>query len=417
MIIHEPEIVTAYGEVFLQAHIETDHPNTGLPEFLWFSYPEYWSGAISTRADSFLSAMLLVAMTIGEDIECRGELSPRLCFLLGEYQKIFSCWQPDSFHPIQVHSDKMISAPVSQNDPCYATTFSGGVDSFFTLYELLNPTPEKPNWPIKYAFFMQGSADIPLSFTQKYQKLVHQYANVTQEMGIELIPVRTNAMQFCINRIALRSFLEAPLSGAALGLSPLISGLFMPTGGLYQQYTDYTVGPITTHLLCTESFESFSHGASTTRFAKTQAISNWAPAQKNLRICAGWLNSEIDNCSQCEKCLRTRVILDVLGKLDMFSTLKSPLTTKEILLWGRWLELGFGWEKEVLKYSWYHKKKMVPGILLGTLIGYVRHWLREYLPQWVKNQIFKWTAEENPHRIFAIDIEGSEGETHDHLRT
>ena len=153
MIIHEPEIVTAYGEVFLQAHIETDHPNTGLPEFLWFSYPEYWSDAISTRADSFLSAMLLVAMTIGEDIECRGELSPRLCFLLGEYQKIFSCWQPDSFHPIQVYSDKMISAPVSQNDPCYATTFSGGVDSFFTLYELLNPTSEKPNWPIKYAFF------------------------------------------------------------------------------------------------------------------------------------------------------------------------------------------------------------------------------------------------------------------------
>ena len=68
-----------------------------------------------------------------------------------------------------------------------------------------------------------------------------------------------------------------------------------------------------------------------------------------------------------KKCLRTRVILDVLGKLDKFSTLKSPLTTKEILLWGRWLELGFGWEKEVLKYSWYHKKKNGAWNFVGDL--------------------------------------------------
>ncbi len=417
MIIHQPEIISAHGEAILQARIQTNTPNTGLPETLWFSYPEHWTDAISTRSDSFLSALLLVAMTLGEDIKCRGELSPRLCYNLAEYQNIFTYWQPKTFHRVQIRSDNVLPAPISQSKACFATTFSGGADSFFTLHELLNPTPEKPNWPIKYAFFMQGSADIPLSFTQKYQKLVQKYANVTQEMGIELIPVRTNAMHFCIDRIALRSFLEAPLSGAALGLAPLISGIFMPTGGLYQQYSEYTVGPITTHLLCTESFESFSHGATTTRFEKTRGISDWVPAQKNLRVCAGWLNSENDNCSLCEKCLRTRDDSRCIGKTGKFSTLKSPLTMKEILLWGRWLELGFMWEKEVLKYAWYHKKIMVPGILLGTGIGYVRHWLRKFLPQWIKKQIFKWTAEENPHRIFAIDTESSEGANHDHLGT
>ncbi|MCD4674294.1 MAG: hypothetical protein K8R77_16650 [Anaerolineaceae bacterium] len=405
MIIHQPEIISAHGEAILQARIETNTPNTGLPETLWFTYPEHWAGAISTRSDSFLSALLLVAMTLGEDIECRGELSPRLCYNLAEYQKIFTYWQPKTFHPVQIRSDKILPAPISQSKPCYATTFSGGVDSFFTLHELLNPTPEKPNWPIKYALFMQGSADIPLSFTQKYQKLVKQYSMVTQNLGIELIPVRTNLMYFCDNRIALRSFLEAPLSGAAIGLGPMITGIFMPTGGLYKCYTDYTVGPITTHLLCTENFESYSHGSTNTRFEKTLAISNWTPAQKNLRVCSGWLDSETENCSQCEKCLRTRMILHSIGKLEKFSTLKPVFSFRETLRWGRWLELGFDWENESLKYAWSHKKKLVPGILLGILIGYLRHYLKLLLPEWIKQEIFKWTAEKDPHLIFDSAVE------------
>jgi hypothetical protein len=335
MIIHQPEIVSTQGEASLQAHIETDNPNTGLPELLWFTYPEHWAEKISTRSDSFLTALLLVAMTLGENIVCRGELSPRLCYNLNEYQKIFASWQPEVFHSIQIHSDKITPAPASPQTPSYATTFSGGVDSFFTLHQLLHPTPEKANWPLKYAFFLQGSADIPLSFTQKYRELAQHYSLVSQNMGLELIPVRSNLMYFCANRITLKLFLEAPLSSAAIGLSPHISGMFIPSGRFYEHYTNCTTGPLTTHLLCTENFECFSHGSTTTRFEKTKVISDWVPAQENLRICQGWTNKNLENCSLCEKCLRTRVSLNVIGKLENFPTLKFPLSLKETLLWGR----------------------------------------------------------------------------------
>ena len=417
MIIHEPEIVSKNGEVFLQAHIETSNPNAGLPEKLWFSFPESWSGKISTRTDSILASLILVAMTTGKDIECRGELSPRLYYNLDEYQNIFNHWQPEFFHRIEIKPEILTPAPGSQNEPAYATSFSGGVDSFFTIHELLNPTPDRPNWPLKYTFFMHGSPDIPLSFSQKYQSLEKQYTKVARQLGLELIPVRTNLMHFCVNRIDIKLFLESPLSGVALGLSPHISGIFIPSGRFYQCYTDSTTGPLTTHLLSTESFETFSHGSTTTRFQKTLTISGWAPAQENLRVCLGWTDSEVKNCSQCSKCLRTRADLNTIGKLEKFSTLKSPFSWRDTLRWGRWMETGYGFEREILNYALKHRKDLVPGIVLSILIGTIRHWLRKYLPLWLKQQIFKFTAEKNPHQIFASDTESQESVPHDHLNS
>jgi hypothetical protein len=408
MIIHEPEIVLANGEVILQARVETLRSNTKLPERLWFSYPERWAGSVSNRADSILAALILVALTVGEDLECRGELSPRLYYHLNEYQKIFIHWQPEVFHPIQIRAEKICPAPIIQKEVRYAAAFSAGVDSFFTLHQLLNPAPEKPGWPLKYAFFLQGSPDIPLIYTQKYQELVNRYSGFLQELGVELIPVRTNLMHFSANRIGLKTFLESPLAGAALGLSPLLSGIFMPSGRLYQRYTDNTTGPITTHLLSTEGFESFDFGSGYTRFEKTLAISDWAPAQENLRVCFGWTNSGTQNCSNCSKCLRTRMDLNVIGRLQKFSTLKSPFSLKDTLLWGRWLETGYGWEQDVLNYTRKHRKNLVPGVLLGILMGSTRHGLRKILPEWLKKQIFKLTAEHNPHEIFANISENGE---------
>ena len=81
------------------------------------------------------------------------------------------------------------------------------------------------------------------------------------------------------------------------------------------------------------------------------------------------------------------------------------------------METGYGFEREILNYALKHRKDLVPGIVLSILIGTIRHWLRKYLPLWLKQQIFKFTAEKNPHQIFASDTESQESVPHDHLNS
>jgi len=409
MIIHRPEIVYLENEVRLQTRVETRAPNSGLPETLWFSYPRQYAGELSTRGDSPLAALILVAMTLGEDITCHAEVSPRLLYQLAEYQRTFHHWRPHLLHMVEVHADIVTPSPAPSPQAGYAATFSGGVDSLFTIQQTVTPSSKNPQWPLKYGLFLQGSADIPLAYTHKFEQLTQRYARVAQEINLELIPVRTNLMEFAARRIAINTFQEAPLIGAALGLSPILTGLLIPAGKLYERYQYSAASAITVHILGTEAFESISHGAAFIRFEKTRSISNWRLAQENLRVCLGWNHESDYNCSHCSKCLRTRMDLHVLGKLAEFSTLKSPYTFKDVLLWGRWMEIGYGWEKDLFNYAWKQRKAMLPAILLGIQIGYPRYWLRKYLPNWIKQPIFRLTAEKDPHGVFAKSSEKTEG--------
>src|SRR5271157_1694831 len=402
MIIHEPEIILADGEVTLQARIETQDPAIGLPEYLWFKYPERYQNVISDRSDPFLSSLILVAMSVGEELECRGDLSPRPLYAMDEYQQIYSIWLPEFFTRIQIHATKLLPALAPQNAGQYATAFSGGVDSFFTLKQALFPEPGKPAWPLRYGLFIQGSPDIPLIYSKKFEIFAKQYTELFNNFGLELIPVRTNLMQFSANRVPFNPFLEAPIMGSALGLSPLFSGVFMPSARLYERYREGGTGPITAHLLCTETFEPFAAGCAYTRIRKLQAIADWAPAQKYLRVCFGFNSESTEtNCSHCAKCIRTRMDLNVLGKLENISTFEHSFGLKDYLMWGRWMQVGYGFETDTLNFVMKKRKKLVPLVLIGIFIGYTRNFLRRILPNRIKKQIFKFTSEGNPHQLFA----------------
>ncbi|MDR3575603.1 MAG: hypothetical protein P4L50_17220 [Anaerolineaceae bacterium] len=406
MIIHEPEINFSSGEITVQARIETQNPTIGLPDFLWFKYPERYQKVVSNRADAFLSSMILLAMVVGEDLEVRGNLSPRLFYAVDEYQQIFSRWLPHVFTPIQIHPEKLVPAPFPEIAGQYASTFSGGVDSFFTLKQSLFPEPGKPAWPIRYGLFINGTPDIPLIYPQKFEAFKKQYTALFDEVGLELIPARTNLMQFSANRIAFNPFLEAPILGCAMGLSPLLSGVFMPSGRMYERYRLTATGPITAHLLCTEAFEPASSGAAFTRIRKIQSIADWAPVQKYLRVCFGFTSKTTEtNCSHCSKCMRTRMDLNVLGKLQNIATFEHSFGLKDYIHWGRWIEVGFGFETETLAVALKERKELVPLILIGLVIGYTRYLLRRFLPIWIKKQIFKISSEGDPHQLFAQDAD------------
>ena len=110
MLIHQPQIIHHGQEVILQARIETRDLSLKLPEFLWFKYPERYQQYLSDRSDAFLWALILIGQSIGDDIECLGEVSPRTLYSLDEYQKIYmfcikfnykieAYFEPEPIHP------------------------------------------------------------------------------------------------------------------------------------------------------------------------------------------------------------------------------------------------------------------------------------------------------------------------------
>ena len=77
-------------------------------------------------------------------------------------------------------------------------------------------------------------------------------------------------------------------------------------------YTD----PAAVHLLSTETLRSISTGCQYTRVEKTAKVTDWAVAQRYLNVCVN-ADARGRNCSRCEKCCRTLLTLELLGKLEL----------------------------------------------------------------------------------------------------
>jgi len=78
VIIHQPETTQAGNEICISARVTYDNHPGDIPDRLWFCYPDVYAAFITDRADTFAVGMLMLAMYLGEDVEVRGTISPRL---------------------------------------------------------------------------------------------------------------------------------------------------------------------------------------------------------------------------------------------------------------------------------------------------------------------------------------------------
>ena len=88
MIIHQPEISIEHGELCLSARVELTKHIDNYPNYLWFKFPEDYIEHITERSDAFLTALLLPMMYLGEEIEVRETVSPKLAENIEAVQRI-----------------------------------------------------------------------------------------------------------------------------------------------------------------------------------------------------------------------------------------------------------------------------------------------------------------------------------------
>lgn len=325
MRIHTPKICLREGIARLSARVEMQAPPEGLPDTLWFEFPESYQGSLSPRADAFVVSLLLTAMERGESIEACASLSPHLRRGIEEYQRLFHIWWP-YLRRISVRGDE--DDPVQEAAPCaVGSAFSGGVDSFFTLYSHLPAREPLPDYRITHALFLHGF-DIPLKDAATYAQAAREYRGLMETLNVALVPVRTNSRDF-VRHLDWQVAHGVVLLGAALALEPMFSRFYIPSSQCYQETdpwgSDYRTDP----LLSTQTMQFVHDGASYTRVEKISAFAHWPEAYARLRVCWKQLDG-LNNCCRCSKCVRTMTALEVCGALSRYTTFPQPFTRKQV---------------------------------------------------------------------------------------
>ena len=306
--------------VTLQARVDFANGTAGFPDSLWFKFPRRFEPILSSGTEPFVVALSSLASALDEPIDLAGQFSEHLSIGFEEYWTIINCWDPQRYHRVALNCSDF-AAEASTSGPA-AAMFSGGVDSFFTLFRGLEA---RSTHRIRYALFIHG-LDIPLSQKRTYDAAADAYDDALRRLGIELVRAETNVRKF-VPPAHWEMGHGSALIGTALTLAGGVRRLFVPSSKSYTTLEPWGSHPLIDGLLSTDQFQIIHDGARCTRFDKLQAMRDWEVIRPLLRTCYEQPDA-FRNCGRCNKCRRTMMILAALGILDEFESfpaIKSPM--------------------------------------------------------------------------------------------
>jgi len=324
---------------------------------VWFEYPKEYERYISTRSDCFLSGLLFVAMSNAEDIYVEGEVSPMLLGSLEQIQDYYHYWFPDKLNKIKINAKKV--SPDKGNGYENVSSFSGGIDSFYTLYEnFFNVRQEdKINSCLFISGFDSESKD------KKNEEVIKNYEEFFSKYNIRLLKVKTNLKEYSDSHLNQAISFGVVLISTALSLSKLIGRFYVASA---YQYNDVLPikganaiadgsNPITDILVSTESFKPIHHDSAISRIKKTKAVVKWTDTYNKFRVC--WYPKGMNNCLKCSKCLRTIITLHILKKYHHFSkTFPRKFSYKYVRKWDIEKNKDYGFINEIIIYCKKNRK-------------------------------------------------------------
>jgi len=389
MIIHQPEIFTREGYVILWAKTEMNTQRSGFPKYLWYRVPEKYASNLSLQSDAFLIPGLLGGMYYREPIQVRGGISPRLAYHLDEYQYVLSHTMSGAVQPVGIQYERL--HPLNANPRAVGATFSGGVDSFFTLLKHAPQNQPNPEYQFTHCLFINGF-DIVRKDNKRYKTIFAHYQKTLAEINIELVPIETNVANTIVPRLVYNQYPSVILAGSALALGGLFKRFFVASTydfDMIQKGIRCSSTPLMDRLLSTETLDFEHHGANYARAEKVAAISDWKLAQENLRVCGmPELGTNMLNCSQCEKCTRTMIPLYALGKNSKFTTFQRPFkSNKDLLRWARKFSPYSGFVRETFKFIKKYKPSLLPWLRIAAFLGTIRYCILRLIPGFVKNML------------------------------
>jgi len=325
MKIYQPEVTEEGDEIRISARVETRTCQVALPDSLWFSFPRNFCTHVTGDVNGFAVALLPLAMTLGEDLYMEGVLSPRLLRGMEEYQRIQCAWKPSPFVPVSLEPQILQPTAADSTGAGVGCSFSGGVDSAYSLWRHLPENERNPSYRISHCLMINGfGCDSDLDNSGSFSRIAQSTQPMMDRLGTQLIVCRTNYMAFSDPKILKQSF-AAMVTSPALVLGGLFSTFFVPSSYRFDDFFRDGSHLMLDHLIATETMETIHESSHLKRTDKTRAISQWSETYSTLRVCFNKTeyNEEtksVQNCCRCEKCIRTIKTLELYGKLDKYKT-------------------------------------------------------------------------------------------------
>ena len=398
MIIHAPEITLQDDHAILWAKVELKTSVDHFPEYIWYRVPKQCQEHLTTQNDAFLVPMLLAGMYFGEDMEVKGNVSPRLAYHLEEYQHILAHRFRKKLKPVKIVIENI--KPIERNANGVGSTFTGGVDSTFTLWSHLPQNQPVPEFRITHAIFLKGFDILPTE-EQKYWHLFDRFKPELKRVGVELIPVETNLVSITHTRMPLPYFFGPLIAGAGMSLAGLFGRFYIPSSWSYRTLKkhSYSSDPLLDNLVSTEKLKIVHHGAAYERVEKVERIADWELAHNLLWVCIdSKFREDRWNCSRCEKCMRTMIPLYAMGKMSQFKTFEKPLKKDgDVLWWARKFSLRQNYVTETFPFVKRYKHRLIPWLRLAEILGVIRYEFIVLLPPFIKSWLRQFGYFVNPN--------------------
>lgn len=412
MIIHKPEIEEEGGEICVAARVELQNPDTDYPEKLWYKFPKGYRDYVTDRSDGFAASLLPLAMALGENLEVHGDTSATLAHGLREYQLIQSTWQPKRFYSIDITFERLRSISKSGTRGKVGCTFSGGVDSYYTVWNHLPQNELNPAYRLTHCLLINGfDRNTDLDNTGTYHRFQNVFEPVLNNLGLELLISRTNLRQFADLPLRRQSF-GSVVTASALVLGHLFSCFYVASS---YKFTRLGLHPDGSHLMLdhhlhTETMETVHDAGHVTRIAKVAALAQFPATHTTLCVCFKpvTFNPEtgaLENCCTCEKCARTMITLDLLGSLEKYKTFPKPIDyralrridyrTKGARLF-IWEMVNLAKEKNSIRVIFHLIYAMARSFVIGRILSsgnfFRRHlkWCRKVVGEERASKIYHW---------------------------
>ena len=298
---------------------------------MWFAVESQNADMLTDEVyDAFAPFVLYLGMYYHQNVHIEGKISPRLYhnimhYLMvifnnfSKYNKLIE-FKVDDFKKIQGGPGNLIG-----------TGMSCGVDSLTTIYDNYIETKD-PDFKIN-SLFVMNCGDNGSFEDEKTREIWLKRAELDKkaadELGLPLYLIDSNLHSFSFPlKTGHNGLVYISKYCAAMALQKYIKRYLTASCTSYDSCSEYSLSErdidiayycetYMPHLISTERFETVIDGCQYERADKIKKICDWNIARKYLNVC---LNPKDDmgNCSKCQKCARTLLVLETLGKLDNY---------------------------------------------------------------------------------------------------
>lgn len=293
--------------------------------------------------DAFIPVALYIAMYYKADLHIKGCVSKTLYRNAKIYMQGILRDFSDDLSRVDVQVEGFKTADGKPD--IIGTGFSCGVDSLSTVYDHY-VQEEDTDYKINGLFMLNcgwhGNYYNPSSFNM-FKARCELVQPAADELGLKMYIVDSNfhAFTYSVLNGANDKLGYIAIYSCVLALERAVKKYYVASTFSYKEtmkygYTKHNLNfdgfasPYAVQLASTEKINFIMDGCQNLRCEKIEDIADWHIAQKYLNVCLG--DSHIfgrgedesreehaHNCSTCEKCVRTQLTLEALGKLNNFS--------------------------------------------------------------------------------------------------